>query len=505
MFWADIIAKNLKDKGSHLVNDAKTPSGKIHVGSLRGVLIHDFVHKALLEQGVKSTYTYHFDDFDPMDGLPVYLDQEKYKSFMGFPLKDVPAPEGEGSYAEYYANDFLKVFNTLGANPEIIWSSDLYKNATLDRSIKIVLDNAEKIQEIYHKVSGSEKKKGWLPFQPVCPNCKKIGTTLATEWDGSEVKFTCEKDLVVWAEGCGYSGKVSPFGGTGKMPYKVEWPAKWFSLGVTIEGAGKDHSSKGGTRDVASVIMKEVFKKEPPADIPYEHILIGGKKMSSSKGLGSSAEDVASILPAEILRFLFARVPAQRAIDFDPSNESTVPDLFDEFDRGQKAFFDQTNEDLAKTWQASQIGEIKEEFNLRFNLIKEFLINLKTEEAILTEAEKLKGSKLTSEDEKAIRLRIKYVKIWLDKFVEEETETKQVELSDKQKELLKNLSETLDEKLSEDELQNFIYNKGKDLGLKPAETFQAVYQALIGKDQGPRAGALVKSIGLKEVKEKFAK
>ena len=76
MFWADIIAKNLKDKGPHLVNDAKTPSGKVHVGALRGVLIHDFVHKALLETGVKSTYTYHFDDFDPMDGLPVYLDQK---------------------------------------------------------------------------------------------------------------------------------------------------------------------------------------------------------------------------------------------------------------------------------------------------------------------------------------------------------------------------------------------------------------------------------------------
>ncbi len=505
MFWADILAKNLKDKSPHLVNDAKTPSGKAHVGALRGVLIHDFVHKALLETGAKSTYTYHFDDFDPMDGLPVYLDQKKYQEYMGRPLNDVPAPEGKGSYAQYYATDFLKVFNKLGANPEIIWSSNLYKNGTLDRAIKIVLDNAEEIQEIYHRVSGSEKKKGWLPFQPVCPNCKKIGTTLAADWDGKEVKFTCEKDLVDWAEGCGYSGKISPFGGTGKMPYKVEWPAKWFSLGVTIEGAGKDHSSKGGTRDVANTIMREVFKQEPPADIAYEHILFGGKKMSSSKGLGSSASEVAEILPPEILRFLFARVPYQRAIDFDPSNPSTIPDLFDEFDRGQKAYFDQTNEDLAKTWQESQIGEIKEEFNLRFNLIKEFLINLKSEEAIIEEAEKIKGSKLTSEDEKAIKLRIKYVKIWLDKFSEKEVETKHVELSDKQKELLKNLSKTLDDNLSEDELQNFIYNKGKDLGLKPSETFQAVYQALLGKDQGPRAGALVKSIGVGKVKEKFKK
>lgn len=506
MFWADIIAKNLKDSGPHLVNDAKTPSGKVHVGALRGVLIHDFVHKALLETGAKSIYTYHFDDFDPMDGLPVYLDQEKYKQYMGQPLNTVPAPEGEGSYAQYYADDFIKVFNKLGAKPEIIWASDLYKNGTFDNAIKIVLDNAEKIQEIYHQVSGSQKVKSWLPFQPICPNCKKIGTTLATEWDGKEVKFTCEKDMVVWAQGCGYSGKISPFGGTGKMPYKVEWAAKWFCLGVTVEGAGKDHSSKGGTRDVANTIMRDVFQKEPPADVPYEHILFGGKKMSSSKGLGSSASDVAEILPPEILRFLFARVPYQRAIEFDPTNSTTIPDLFDEFDRGQKAFFSKENQDLAKTWGASQIGEIKEEFNLRFNLIKEYLKNLKSEDDIFKEAEKLQGRALSKLDEKAIKLRIMYVKIWLGKFAEK-LSTSEVgikkDLSAKQKELLTILSEELTEEMSEDELQNFIYNKGKNLGLKPLETFQAVYLVLLGKDQGPKAGVLIKSVGVSEAKEKF--
>src|SRR3989344_5671732 len=259
MFWADILAKNLKAKTSHLVNDAKTPSGKIHVGSLRGVLIHDFVHKSLLSMGIESHYTYHFDDFDPMDGLPIYLDQEKYSKYMGFPLKDVPAPEGKGSYAQFYANDFLKVFNSLGAQPEIIWSSQLYKEGKLDKAIKIVLDNAAAIQQIYYEISGSEKKKGWLPFQPVCENCGKIGTTHATNWDGKEVQYSCEEDMVEWAKGCGFKGKTSPFGGTGKMPYKVEWPAKWFSLGVTIEGEGKDHSSKGGTRDVANHVAREIF------------------------------------------------------------------------------------------------------------------------------------------------------------------------------------------------------------------------------------------------------
>ncbi len=34
MFWADELASTLS--GSQVVNDSKTPSGTVHVGSLRG-------------------------------------------------------------------------------------------------------------------------------------------------------------------------------------------------------------------------------------------------------------------------------------------------------------------------------------------------------------------------------------------------------------------------------------------------------------------------------------
>lgn len=507
MFWADYLAKSLKEKSPHRVADGKTPSGKVHVGSLRGVLIHDFIHKALLSQKAESRYSYYFDDLDPMDGLPVYLDQGKYKKYMGVPLKEIPAPEGSKSFAKYYADDFQKVFESLGVEAEIIYTSELYDSGKLDRALRIALDSAEAIQEIYHRISGSKKKKGWLPFQPVCPKCGKIGTTSASNWDGKEVEFTCEVDLVEWAKGCGYKGKTSPFGGTGKMPWKVEWPSKWLVLETTIEGAGKDHSSAGGTREVAETIAREVFKIEPPADIPYEHILFGGKKMSSSKGLGSSAAEVAEVLPAEILRFLFARVPYQRAIDFDPTAPKTIPDLFDEFDRGQKAYFEKINPDLASTWEAAQIGEIKEEFNIRFITVAEMLTNFKNEEAILKEAEKLKGEKLTETDVEAIILRIKYAQIWLSKF-ETSKSTPGVDLkiglSKEQKGLLKVLSKELSEEMSEDEIQNFIYNKGKALGLKPLETFQAVYRVLLDKDQGPKAGVLIKDFGVAKVKEKLS-
>src|SRR3989344_5089472 len=155
MFWADIIAKNLKDKAPHIVADGKTPSGKVHVGSLRGVLIHDLVHRALILQKAESRYVYYFDDFDPMDGLPVYLDAKKYQKYMGVPLKDIPAPEGSKSFAKYYAEDFQKVFESLGVEAEIIYTSELYNSGKFDKAIRIALDNSEAIQEIYRRVSGS--------------------------------------------------------------------------------------------------------------------------------------------------------------------------------------------------------------------------------------------------------------------------------------------------------------------------------------------------------------
>lgn len=512
MFWADRVAEDIKksSKGKNqLINDAKTPSGKVHVGALRGVLIHDFIHKSLERIGVKSHYTFHIDDFDPMDSLPIYLSKEKYEKYMGVPLKDIPSPEGVGSYAQFYGKDFIDVFNKLGSKPEIIWSSSLYKSGKFDKAIKIALDNAEKIQVIYHKVSGSKKEKNWFPFNPVCPDCGKIGTTKTIGWDGKEVEFECSENIVEWAKGCGYRGKMSPFGGTGKMPYKVEWSAKWFSLGVSVEGGGKDHSSKGGTRDVSSHIAKEIYKIDPPYDIHYEFFLFGGGKMSSSKGVGVSAAAASEILPSSVLRFLMARVQPKVAIDFDPNDSITVPSLFDEYDRGQRAFFEKGDRDLAKTWEASQVGKPKNEFVLRFSQVVN-LVQIPGFD-LEKEAELVKGSKLSSGDKEYLIERANYAEIWLEKFAPDEVKFK---ISKKLPEEAKTLSKTQRQFLgklgnivtNEEDIKIFqdnIYNLGKTQGLGSRDTFKAIYIVLLGKDYGPKAASLILALESEFVKKRF--
>ena len=62
--WVDLLAEELLKQhgGPHVVNDAKTPSGHVAVGSLRGVIMHDCVARALRDAAVATEFLYGFDD-----------------------------------------------------------------------------------------------------------------------------------------------------------------------------------------------------------------------------------------------------------------------------------------------------------------------------------------------------------------------------------------------------------------------------------------------------------
>ena len=65
--WADELAQRVRDAGPQVVNDSKTPSGTVHVGSLRGPVILDAITRALRANGIETTLLYGVDDLDPMD------------------------------------------------------------------------------------------------------------------------------------------------------------------------------------------------------------------------------------------------------------------------------------------------------------------------------------------------------------------------------------------------------------------------------------------------------
>src|ERR1043166_4089062 len=103
MFWADRIVEQIintprfKAKISAgeplVIRDEKTASGRVHVGALRGVAIHGVGSEVLTGRGVANWVLYEINDFDPMDGLPVYLDKSTFEPHMGKPLCEVPSPD----------------------------------------------------------------------------------------------------------------------------------------------------------------------------------------------------------------------------------------------------------------------------------------------------------------------------------------------------------------------------------------------------------------------------
>jgi len=509
MFWTDETVEEIlkRNDEKYLVTDYKTPSGKIHVGALRGVMIHDVITRGLKEKKKDAEFWYGFDDFDAIDGLSDDLKAD-FEKHMGEPLCNVASPEPGQNFAQYFANPFVEVLKSLGVSAKIVWASELYRAGRYNKAIEIALNNASKIREIYKEVSGGEKPNDWYPLQVVCPKCGKLGTTKVYDWDGSEVSFECKEDLVDWAKGCGYKGKISPFDGAAKMPYKVETAAKWFSFGTSVELAGKDHYTKGGAFFVAKAIAEEVFKIKPAYGYGYEWFLVGGKKMSTSKGVGVSTESIAELLPTNLLRFLMVRTKAKRAIEFNPEGD-TIPLLYDEYDRCAKDFQGKNETDMARAFFYTEIDLAKDlpTYYLRFSKVANFLQMPRMD--IFAYAAEEKSSDLTEVEKAEIENRIEVAKKWLANYAPDSVKFEVQEtlpeiaksLSDEQRTYLNKISDAISaqEKWTGEDLHAKIHEIKNEMQIAPKDAFSAIYLSFLGKDSGPQAGWLLASLDQKFV------
>jgi lysyl-tRNA synthetase class 1 len=515
MDWADELAARVS--GPQVVNDSKTPSGTVHVGSLRGPVILDVITRALRANGHETTLLYGVDDLDPMDAqallTPDAIDRE-----MGRPLAHVPDPAGDchASYARHFAGIFIDIFAGLGIQPDrYYWMSDIYPTGAMDPYIRLALDRAPLVREIYRRVANVQHPDSWHPLGVICPTCGKVGTTIVTDWNGEVVFFECRKDLVTWAQGCGSSGWISPFGGAAKLPWNLEWAAQWSLFGVTIEPGGKDLSTAGGSRDRSDAIAREVFEREPPLNVPYEFLNIGGKKMSTSKGQGAAAHTIAEVIPPEQLRFLFLRPRPNQAIEFDPDGTDAIPRLFDDFDKF-----------AAATAGREVKGELPPGFEATFRYsLLDPSADAAAEAAIFRPAfshlallvqvpgvdagarfETEKGSALTARESAILKERSSAAQAWLKTYapesvivaIQKDLPAAALELTDDMRRYLRAVAiaaETLPEYPGGTEWQNLLFEAAVGLDMRTnRRSFSAVYLAFIGRESGPRAGWLLASL-----------
>lgn len=513
MSWLDDLERRLLDADEQVINDAKSPSGKPHVGALRGVLIHDAVYKFLKSKGIKVKNIYGSDDYDPMDELPGGYPAELYEKYLGTPLSNVPAPpdSNQKDLAMHFISDFFNIFDEIGAEAELYYMRDYYKDGTFNEAIDTLLKRADEVRAIYKQVSKADRPSDWYPVQVVCEKCGKLGTTQVTGYDGKEVTYVCHEDQVTWAKGCGYKGKMSPFNGNGKLPYKVEWASKWKYLNITIEGAGTDHNTRGGSRDVANAVSRKIFNYTPPVNIPYGFFLLGGAKMSSSKGIGATARDMTNFLPPEILRYLMLATQPKRAINFEPS-QVYITKLFNDFDKlhnkqlnnEELADYEQQNYDLSNVFKDRDFRVI--DFSQIVTLIQLPQID------IYKVAEEIIERTLTDIEKSKLDRRIVAAKYWLDNLAPDEDKFQlQDELPEDANELdiiqkgfLRIYSEQIEKtEWNETKLQTAVFDAARLTPMNPKLAFAAIYKVLLNRDQGPKAGSLIAYIDKDFLKKRF--
>jgi len=513
VFWADELAARLS--GPQIVNDSKTPSGTVHVGSLRGPVILDVIVRALRAHDLPTTLLYGIDDLDPMDAQSL-LTPDAIERSMGLPLAHVPDPAGDchPSYARHFAALFINTFAGLGIHPDrYYWMSEIYPTGQLDPFIRTALDRADLVRDIYRRVSHVERPAGWLPVHPICPTCGRVGTTLAHDWDGETVAFECLPDLVDWARGCSTTGRLSPFGGAAKLPWNLEWAAQWSLFGVTVEPCGKDLATAGGSRDRSDAIAREVFEREPPINFPYEFLTIGGRKMSSSKGRGAAAHEIAEVVPPEQLRLLMVRPRPNHAIEFDPDGTDAIPRLFDESDRiaaasAGREVRGELPPDHARVFAASLVepdADVVAEGSAYRPPFAHLALLLQVPGADLrARVEAEKGEPLTDREAALLDLRAAAARAWLDTYAPERARIEvrrdalpaaAAQLSAEQRQALAAIAEGASRASWDGEsLQGLIFEAARAGGLGAGAVFAALYLAFLGQASGPRAGWLLASL-----------
>jgi lysyl-tRNA synthetase class 1 len=520
MFWADRhaeeVTRRFKGRTSPLiVRDEKTASGRVHIGSMRGVAIHGTMAEVLHARGTKIQFLYEINDFDPMDGIPSELDAAVWAEHLGKPLCQIPSPDGKAkNFAEYYADEFKGVIAEAGFKPEYYHSSELYLSGKMNDVIREALDAADRIRAIYKEISGSVKTSDWLPISVLCEQCGKIGTTEAHNWDGERVSYICTKGPG-GALGCQYEGSRTPWDGAAKLPWKVEWPAKWKVVGVDIEGAGKDHSTKGGAREVSDTIAREVFGIESPYDIPYEFFLDkNGKKMSSSAGRGASSREIADNFSPTILRLaLIGKEPAVQ-VSIDPNGELLAL-LYDWHDRIANAYWDKTDDNEARLFEVLYHGVPPQKmYYPRFSTVT-FVTQMQHLD-IKEQFQELKESALTREEEKELDERVIYARRWLERYAP--SKYRFTLAKDAVPESAKYFSETQknalrlvltfteqNQSLAGADFHAKLHEIKEQVGIAPKDLFSALYLAFLGRDSGPQAGWFLSTIDrsflLKRLKE----
>ena len=523
--WADQTAeKIIRERGDldlYTCASGITPSGTVHIGNFREIISVDLVVRALRSRGKNVRFIYSWDDYDVFRKVPVNMpDQDVLENHLRFPITMVPDTTGrDSSYARHHEVDVEVQLPRVGIHPEYLYQAERYRKNMYAEGMKIALQNRERIKDCLnryrddaHKIPADEE---YWPTAAFCCKCNK-DTTEMISYDG-------EYGLTYRCTSCGHEEKSDLRTSKEiKLGWRVDWPMRWQFEKTLFEPAGKDHHSQGGSFDTARLVADEIYNWPAPVTFRYDFIGIKGTpgKMSSSKGKVISLPDVLNVYPPEIVRYLFAgtRPNTEFSISFDLDVIKTYED-YDKTERIAWGVDKAKNDDVfAKEYRIYELSQVEEKMpsSIAYQIPFRHLCNLLQTNSGDIDAVVASQPDIKEDQIERFRTRCKCAWYWITECAPEDFRfalnnpsaegfTK-AEVGEKELECIKRIySEILPkmDELEEKPLSEAIYAVATEAGIEPKALFNATYQILISKDQGPRLANFMKIIGKERLSKIF--
>lgn len=486
MQWLNKVADDIVARfpeGDILVESGGSPSGTHHLGHLRELVTCDAIMRELRTRGRQAKHIYFSDDLDALRKIPVNIPAD-YEKYLGYPLCDIPAPDGSGqSYADYFSKGLVDSCRALGIEVEFMHSHQKYREGFFVPAIERCLDRAPQAKQALETISNRKLDPHWSPIQVMEKGRLKNRKYISIDTANKKVFY---ED----AEGKRQPAKYDA--GEVKLDWRLDWPGRWWLLKVNAEPFGRDHASAGGSYDTGVQIMKDVYEAEPPLPVPYDFINLAGdtKKMSASKGTGLDAETVVKVLPPEIIRYLILRSPPSKRLYFDPANG--VSQLMDEF--AELVDKDPHNPVLL----FSRIGTEPVISRIPFShLVSSYQAALKDKEMTLNVLERTGYKDVVAQNRQLLIDELAYIDGWLRNWAPDDVkfelraDVQPEEFDGKELDFFAKLAERVSGAPTDADggwFHDAVYQLKDDSDLQPKELFSALYRLLIGKASGPRAG-----------------
>ena len=477
------------------------PSGLPHIGTFNEVLRTTIVRHAYEELTGAPTRLVAFSD--DMDGLRKVPDNvpngEMLAGHLGKPLTQVPDPFGTHDSFAAHNNAMLRDFlDRYGFDYEFVSSTDMYRGGRFDEALKNVLRHYQAIMDIMLPTLRKERQ---ATYSPVLPISAKSGIVLqvpveVVDADAGLVRFEDEGETV----------EQSVLSGGAKLQWKVDWAMRWVALGVDYEMAGKDlidsvtQSSK----------IARALGGRPPEGFNYEMFLDEkGEKISKSKGNGLSIEQWLTYGSEESLAFYIYREPkAAKQLHI-----GVIPRAVDDYEQFRAAYADQPlDKKLGNPVHHIHNGKVPADslpvtYGLLLNLVGvmgadateaqvwAYLRNYAPDATVET------YPRLAGLVRNALAYNRDFIAPTLHRRAPAPNEAMALRELDGQ-------IAALPENAPAEEIQNIVYAIGKDphYGFEQLrDWFKALYETLLGAEQGPRMGSFIALYGIENSRKLIAR